>query len=83
LTSGEHVTSGLVAARSLAAAPGLLTAHRWVGRPRSRLYGLNRTKVSISTKKKEIEDVIRDLEVPDEVLFFCESRCTGAIETEP
>ena len=31
LASGEHVTGGLVAARSLASARGLLTAHVWVG----------------------------------------------------
>ena len=40
LASGEHVTGGLVAARSLAAARGLLTAHGWVGGPRGRLYQL-------------------------------------------
>jgi len=34
-------------------------------------------------KKQAIEDVIGDLEVPDDVLFFCGNRCTGAIETEP
>jgi len=33
--------------------------------------------------KHEIEDVIGDLEVPDDVLFFCGNRCTSAIETEP
>jgi len=38
--------------------------------------------VSISKKKKQkIEDVIRDLEVPDDVLFFVEMD-TAAIETE-
>jgi len=30
LPSGEHVTGGLVAARSMAAARGLLAAHGWV-----------------------------------------------------
>jgi len=40
LASGEHVTGGLVAARSLAPARGLLTAHGWVGGPRGRLYQL-------------------------------------------
>jgi len=34
------VTGGLVAARSLAAARGLLTAHGWIGGPRGRLYQL-------------------------------------------
>ena len=34
MTSGEHVTGGLVAA----AARGLLAAHGWVGGPRGRLY---------------------------------------------
>jgi len=29
--------------------------------------------VSIFTKKQEIEDVIGDLEVPDDVLFFVET----------
>ena len=37
---GEHVTGGLVAARSLAAACGLLAAYGWVGGPRGRLYQL-------------------------------------------
>ena len=36
LTSGEHVTGGLVAA----AARSLLAAHGWVGGPRGRLYQL-------------------------------------------
>jgi len=45
--------------------------------------GFHRTKVSISTKKQEIEDVIGNLEVPDDVLFFCGNRCTSVIETEP
>jgi len=40
LPSGKHVTGGLVAARSLAAARGLLTAHGWVGGPRGWLYQL-------------------------------------------
>jgi len=40
LASGEHLTGGLVAARRLAAARGLLTAHGWVGGPRDRLYQL-------------------------------------------
>jgi len=40
LASGEHVTGGLMAARSLAAARGLLTAHGWVGGPRGRLNQL-------------------------------------------
>ena len=40
LASGEHVTGGLVAARSQAAACSLLTAHEWVGGPRGRLYQL-------------------------------------------
>jgi len=41
LASGEHVvTAGLVAARSLAAARGLLTSHGWVGGPRGRFYQL-------------------------------------------
>jgi len=40
LARGDHVTGGLVAARSLAAARGLLTAHGWVGGPRGRLYQL-------------------------------------------
>jgi len=40
LASGEHVTGGLMAARSLAAARGLVTAHGWVGGPRGRLYQL-------------------------------------------
>jgi len=40
LASGEHVTGGLVPARSLAAARGQLTAHGWVGGPRGRLYQL-------------------------------------------
>jgi len=40
LGSSEHVTGGLLAARSLAAARGLLTAHGWVGGPRGRLYQL-------------------------------------------
>jgi len=40
LARGEHVTGGLVAARSLAAARGLLTAHGWVGGLRGRLYQL-------------------------------------------
>jgi len=40
LASGGHVTGGLVAARSLAAARGLLTAHGWVGGLRGRLYQL-------------------------------------------
>ena len=40
LASGERVTGGLVTARSLAAARGLLTTHGWVGGPRSRLYQL-------------------------------------------
>jgi len=35
--------------------------------------GFNRTNVSISTKKQEIEDVIGDLEVPDYVLFGVET----------
>ena len=36
--------------------------------------GFNRTKVSLSTKKrKEFEDVIADLEVADDVLFFVET----------
>jgi len=34
-------------------------------------------------RKQEIEDVIGDLEVPDDVLFFFGNRCTNAIETEP
>jgi len=38
LASGEHVTGGLVAARSPAAARGLLAAHGWVGGPRGLLY---------------------------------------------
>ena len=40
LASGEHVTGGRVAARSLAGARGLLTANGWVGGPRGRLYQL-------------------------------------------
>ena len=41
LACGEHVTGGLVAARSLAAAScGLLAAHSWVGEPRGQLYQL-------------------------------------------
>jgi len=40
LASGEHVTDGLVAARSRAAARGLLAALGWVGGPRGRLYKL-------------------------------------------
>jgi len=40
LASGEHVTGCLVAARSLAAARGLLAAHGWVGGPRGQLYRL-------------------------------------------
>jgi len=40
LVSGEHVTGGLVAARSLAAARGLFAAHGWVGGPCGRLYQL-------------------------------------------
>jgi len=40
VASGEHVTGGLVAARSLAAARGLLAAHGWVGGPRGLLYHL-------------------------------------------
>jgi len=40
LAGGEHVTGGLVAARSLADACGLLAAHGWVGAPRGRLYQL-------------------------------------------
>jgi len=40
MASGEHVTGGLVAARSLAAARGLLAAHGCVGGPRGRLYQL-------------------------------------------
>jgi len=41
LAGGEHVTGGLVAARSLAAARGLLAAHGWVGGPRrGQLYQL-------------------------------------------
>ena len=43
----------------------------------------DRTEVSISTKKQEIEDVIEDLEVPNDGLFFCENGHLGAIETEP
>jgi len=42
LVSGEHVTGGLVAARSPAVARGLLAAHGWVGGPRGRLYQLFR-----------------------------------------
>ena len=38
LASGEHVTGGLVAARSLAAARGQLTAHGWVGGPRGIVF---------------------------------------------
>jgi len=34
-------------------------------------------------EKQEIEDVIGDLEVPDDVLFFCGNGHLGAIETEP
>ena len=34
------MTGGLVAARSVAAARGRLTAHCWVGGPRGRLYQL-------------------------------------------
>ena len=41
LACGEHVTGGLMAARSLAAARGLLTAHGWVVGPRGRLYQLS------------------------------------------
>jgi len=40
LASGEHVSGGLVAARSLAADRGLLAAHGWVGGPRGRFYQL-------------------------------------------
>jgi len=40
LANGEHVTGGLVAARSLAAARGLLAAHGWIGGPCGRLYQL-------------------------------------------
>ena len=40
LASGEQVTGGLVAARSLAAVHGLLAAHGWVGGPRGRSYQL-------------------------------------------
>jgi len=40
LANGEHVTGGLVAARSLAAARSLLAAHGWVGGPRGRLSQL-------------------------------------------
>ena len=40
LASGEHMTGGLVAARSLAAARCLLAAHGWVGGPRGRLNQL-------------------------------------------
>ena len=39
LATGEHVTGGLVAARSLAAARGLF-AHGWVGGPRGRMHQL-------------------------------------------
>jgi len=41
LASGEHVTGSLVAARSQAAARGLLAAHGWVGGPRGRMYQLS------------------------------------------
>jgi len=34
-------------------------------------------------EKQEFEDVIGDLEVPDDVLFFCGNGHLGAIETEP
>jgi len=40
LARGEHLTGGLVAACSLAAARGLLTAHGWDGGPRGRFYQL-------------------------------------------
>jgi len=39
--SGKNVTGGLVAARSLAVARGLLAAHGWVGGPRGRSYKLS------------------------------------------